>query len=121
MRQAQAVLRRLGWSVLAGWAAVSTGCIHHHYYGQGGVPVVEATPGAVSSQYGAVCEVPQGGAVIAQTPGRITTLGSPSRVVINSQPIGGQAFGRRSARNAWQPQGVATRVEGGLDDEAITR
>src|SRR5262245_15992087 len=87
--------------VLAACAAGSTGCIHNHYYGQA-VPVAcdPAPVTAGTTQLGAVCEVPSGSAVVAQSPGRVTTIGAPSRVVINSEPMGVRPYQRAGSRFA---------------------
>ena len=121
MRHAR-ILRWGGPVLLAASCLATTGCIHNHYYGQA-VPVCDPATG--TTQYGAVCEVPAGGAVVSQAPGRTTTIGSPSRVVINSEPIGTRPFARGVTRFPWSrspEQGLATtRVEGGLNDDTTTQ
>src|SRR5690349_7934658 len=102
-----------GRAMLAVGLLGSTGCIHNHYYGQ----LPACAPATSTATAGAVCEVPQAGSglVIAQTPTRTTVVGLPSRVVINSEPMGTRPPTRGAGRFPWQrtePEAVATRVEG---------
>jgi hypothetical protein len=116
------VLRPGGWVILAGWAVGSTGCIHNHYYGT--MPAyTNPADGTVTSQFGAVCEVPPPGSrgtIISQTPGRTTVLAAP--LVVNSQPMGARPFQRGASRFPWRRQDddavmARTEVEGDLETQ----
>lgn len=107
--------------VLSGGILASTGCIHNHYYGTAAMPVCEAP---LTTQVGAVCEVPQGSALVAATPGRVTTIGSPSRIVVNSDPLDAQPIQRGASRFAWRRSDdplTTARIEGGVDEDTTTR
>lgn len=107
--------------VLSGGLIASPGCIHNHYYGTAAMPVCEAP---LTTQVGAVCEVPQGSALVAAVPGRVTTIGSPSRIVVNSDPLEAQPIRRGASRFAWRRSDApltSARIEGGVDEDTATR
>ena len=119
------------WGIVRGVAGVllgttllaaSNGCTHNYYYGAPACGPTVTAPSAV--EYGAVCEVPgsvvNGGTVITSRPLNSTpTLGGarPPRVVV-SQPNGSSRLGWHAAD---PDNGLATRVEGALDDPTLTR
>ncbi|MEO6811687.1 MAG: hypothetical protein ABI353_21455 [Isosphaeraceae bacterium] len=115
------MIRRRAAIVLSGGLIASTGCIHNHYYGTAAMPVCEAP---FATQVGAVCEVPQGSALVAASPGRVTTIGSPSRIVVNSDSFDSQPIQRGASRFAWRRSDdplTTARIEGGVDEDTTTR
>ena len=114
---------RVALGILLGSLVVPTGCTHNYYYGANAIPACGpiAAPGSV--QFGSVCEVPTqvvgGSSVVAQSPARSSAVGpKPPRVVI-SEPS------NPNARFPWKrtdpESGLATRVEGALDDPSVNR
>jgi hypothetical protein len=127
MRQAK-TSRAAAWLVLAIAAgSTGTGCTHNYYYGNA-IPICPEAATTVNS-LGQVCEVPAPGVVggmVAQ--GGTTTVvpAAPyaSRVVV-SQPLDGGIpilGGRRFAWRRTDPEeSVATRVEGQITDDSVSR
>lgn len=121
MRDARTL--RLGFTALLGAAlwGTSAGCTHNYYYGGTPVACAPSAGGVLSSgvPYGSVCEVPSqvvgGGTVIATNPpGTAPALGGPRppRVVLSETP-----GWRRSDPDG----GVATRVDGNVDEPRVTK
>jgi hypothetical protein len=84
-----------------------------------GAATVTAQPGAI--RYGSVCDVPGSSSAVASQPGATapSMANAPRPKVVISEPSGrlpGQAGWRRT-----DPENIATRIEGAVDDETVPR
>jgi hypothetical protein len=117
------------WVAILG-ASLQAGCIHNHYYGT--TPVIPGCPptgSTVTTQVGAICDVPSGRVIVtnpsseSETTTRtasISTAGGPSRVVISQPAQGPPSIGQSSGRIRWRKPDPETlpimNAKGGLDD-----
>jgi hypothetical protein len=107
--------------VLALGAVAGSGCCNPCYApAQPGCPPVAAAPAAV--RYGEICQTPApGSSSVAQSaPSRAATMAdAPRPRVVVSEPSN-----RLAGRAGWRrvdPETIATRVEGAVDDDAVRR
>jgi hypothetical protein len=107
--------RRLGragpLALVFAWVVVQAGCCQP-CCPQPGTTVAASQPSTV--RYGAVCEAPRSGStIVSQVEGQPPTIAkAPRPKIVVSAPSGW----RRS-----DPENIATRIEGSLDDDTIKR
>ena len=107
--------------LLALGACVESGCCQPCYAPvQPGCPPVAAAPATV--RYGEICQTPAPGSssVAQSSPSRAATMAdAPRPRVVVSEPSN-----RLAGRAGWRrvdPETIATRVEGAVDDDTVRR
>lgn len=105
--------------LLGALAGLASGCCQPGYVAvQPGCPPMASQPAAV--RYGDVCQTPAGGSavVVQSTPAGAATMGNAPRPrVVVSEP-GGRLAGRTGWRRS-DPESIATRLEGAIDDDTV--